>query len=117
MIRRGYIKHFFLLAFILLSAFRGSMYANAVEKIDHQKNEVIKTAVLIEEKGIIESMPEVSNGAAFQYNIFKLKNSFGSSCPLVMKNKVSSAFTIHTQLLLSEKAKTPLYLFNRSILI
>jgi hypothetical protein len=117
MFLRKYIKFPLILAFVLLSALRGNVYAAACTDAGNRSSDILKSEMLTEAKGIIQSSPEICNGGAFQQNIFKLKNAFGGNTSFSSRLKVTNSLITLIRILQSEIAKTPRYLFNRSIII
>ncbi|MCW3102817.1 MAG: hypothetical protein JWO09_1257 [Bacteroidetes bacterium] len=116
MFLRKYIKFPVMLVFILAFALRGNVYAvpaNPGSSAGH----ILKGELLAEAKGILEAAPEVCNGGAFQQNIFKLKNSFGGNTFFSSRLKVTTALIALIHIAHFETARTPRYLFNRSIII
>ncbi|MCW3070557.1 MAG: hypothetical protein JWO44_447 [Bacteroidetes bacterium] len=117
MFLRKYIRSSLLLAFILLSALRGNVYATVCPDAGNRCNDILKAELLVEAKGIIAAAPEICNGGAFQQSIFKLKNSFGGNTSFSSRLKVTTALIALIHIAHFETAKTPRYLFNRSIII
>jgi hypothetical protein len=111
------IKYSIVLALIFLYAFKGNLYANPCGQIKAEENEIIKSNVIADSKGTIETAPEVCNGGSFQYNIFKLKNQFGSNSSFSVKQNAARTLIEHLDILSFKVAKIPSYLFYRRILI
>jgi hypothetical protein len=111
------LKYSLILSLIFFSVLKGSLYANNTSQIKTQENEILKVDFLNDAKGTVGAVPEVCNGGAFQFNIFKLKNQFSSNASFSVGQ--NAARTLITYLLIKsgKAAKIPCYLFNRRILI
>jgi hypothetical protein len=114
---RKFLKYPLILAVILLTALRGNLCALTSSQISASRNEVLKSETLLDAKGIIESTPELCNGGSFQNSINKLKNLSGNKISFSTKQKITTAFIVYLLISSFETSKTPIYLFNRSILI
>jgi len=117
MFLRKRIKFSLMLVFILAFALRGNVYAAACGDPGSGPSHILKGEMLAEAKGILEAAPEICNGGAFQQNIFKLKNSFGGNTCFSSRLKITTAVIALIRIAHVETAKTPRYLFNRSIII
>jgi len=111
-----HIKTLLLICFIVTNAIVGN--AHSVVSGDlHQQNDVLKSGLLLDSKGIIEPVSEICYGGSFQLNIYKLKNSFGSNSSFSVKQNATSAFISWIYTFKSDTGRIPLFLYNRRILI
>jgi hypothetical protein len=108
---------FSILLAVLVSAFSGNSYATNSARSCPERNETIKSILLSETKGIIESVPEIGNGGSFQQTIFKLKNSFGNNPSFSSKHNITAALIEQMYLCSTERSVCSIYMFNCCMLI
>lgn len=110
------IKYPLVLALLFSYALSGNIPAkyNSVKVSPEEK---IQSGMLPEGKGIIENASEICSGGAFQFNVFKLKNSFGTDTSFFIKQNSGRSVISYLSDAFHKDPKIPRYLYFHNIQI